>query len=173
MKIRFGIGRIAIITKRYTLKLPKVDPRQIYRDVRELAKAPDLIGFYFRDSADYDWSFRNSVTVGFSENWVEARASRVLGDAVVPTVFSFLGIFNVQRTAREHGVHYGEIVRALTPVLGRKNIFEEGHTFYGEENFGLDGGKLKLLDYGRKRVVQIVLEKRDAVRQALDGIMIR
>ncbi len=172
MEIRFGTRRVAIITKRYTFKLPKIDPREIYQDARELAKAPSLIGFYFRRSTDYDWSFRNSVTAGFSENRVEARSSGALGDVVVPTVFSFLGIFNVQRTAQEHSVPCQEIADALGSVLAKADLFEEGHTFFAAENYGLHGGKLKLLDYGRERAVQIVLGKRDAVRQVLDGLVV-
>jgi len=172
MRICQGTKRTAIITDRFTVKVARVNVRGTLRDaVSSMRRGWDLAGFQYSLSSVRD-SLAMSLT-GISENWTEGQNSKKLGDLVVPTFMS-LGVVNLQATAQDHGLSRQEIFPVLNNRVGCANgihiLTIDSHTFHPDDNYGIHQGKLKILDYGSKKAVKIMMENGERLRQGLADV---
>ena len=105
MHIVKGSNRIVFIGKKYTIKLPRIAPRQVARDA-SLATSSFFRcwkNLSIKESIKITmgmWKTTPQSIVGIKANFREWKHSRKLGISVVPTKFSFLGLFNVMDTAQ-------------------------------------------------------------------------
>jgi len=172
MRICQGTKRTAIITKRFTVKVARINVRATLRDaVSSMRRGRVLGGFQYSLSSVRDSLAMNLA--GISENWTEWQNSKKLGDLVVPTFMS-LGIVNLQATAQDHGLSRQEIIPVLNNWVGFANEIQiltiDGHTFCLPDNYGIHQEKLKILDYGSKKAVKLMMEYGAELRQGLDDV---
>jgi hypothetical protein len=161
MKIIAATTRIAIIGKWYTLKIARVPIRSAVQELIGMARD------YYHDSnlgklritlSEHQGPFR-----GIWANWREWSHSSSLGENVVPTRLSLLGIINVIDTAVSlFEMHPAKFIR---PTLGGK----DAHTFQETANYGWHRGKLKLLDYGSFNAITYLHGNAKKFRDDLDA----
>jgi len=171
MRIKRGRTRIAIVSERMTLKIPNIP----------LGKAVRKLSSELRGIAQDCWQMKQWPTkaflkvevvsrepfihfFGFTANRLEARNSVALGEMVVPTRYSFLGILNVMETATQSGIN---------PSAFAKEFRLGGHTFSHVENYGIHEGSLKLLDYGDSKAISILQLQCQSFRWELDIVYAR
>ena len=167
MHIVKGTNRVAFIGKKYTVKLPRIAPRQVVREVSLVTRS-----FFhcckklsIKESIKVTLGIWRTVpqgTAGIKANFKEWKYSKKLGSSVVPTRFSFLGLFNVMDTAKPW--HMSQ------KYLRDNSPFEHiaSHTTDNPRNFGWHDGRVKLLDYGDINIVKYLLENKALFRRQLD-----
>jgi hypothetical protein len=107
---------------------------------------------------------------GRQQNLNEARYSRQLAGLAIRTRFSFWGFLNVQDTAKPSNLKWDALLNLLVKQLDfstMDSIACFGHDFNAKTNLGLDGSKLKFLDYGNHNLIQFILRHRAIFEQAL------
>jgi hypothetical protein len=161
MKIITATTRIAIVGKWYTLKIARVPVK---------AATQELIGIardYYHDRnigklriklSEHQGPFR-----GIWANWREWSHSFSLGENVVSTRFSLLGIVNIIDTAVS--LLETHPARFIQQSLGGK----DAHTFQETANYGWHRGRLKLLDYGSLDAIRYLHENAEKFRRELDA----
>ena len=168
MRIAKGTARIAVIGDRYTVKIANIHLRLglmcLYSHGRRGAKS--LVS-YINWPIDSSASFKYHFIRGISENRREYRTSKALGDIVVPTRFSFLGILNIQETAEPHNLTPKSLWVGLRAKIGDGLKFTDAHTFSEPDNYGIHKGKLKLIDYGGETANSTMLKYQRQFREVL------
>jgi hypothetical protein len=170
MHIVKGTNRVVFIGKKYTIKVPRIAPRQVVREASLVTRS------FFRCIKDLSvkesinvsfgiWKTTSQTTAGIRANFREWKYSKKLGISVVPTRFSFLGLFNVMDTAWPWHMTQ-RYLRAHYP-------FEHisGHTTDNPHNFGWHDGRVKLLDYGDIKIIRYLLENKAIFRRQLDAFV--
>jgi hypothetical protein len=120
MRITNGTTRFVLIGKKYTVKVAKFHALRTVKELVYRARRGESINFVTEPETKKE-SFRDLFLGGMISNLRERRFSPLLGTLVVPTRFSFLGVFNVQETAASHGLDYMTIWRGLLNYLA--NLF--------------------------------------------------
>jgi len=163
MRIAKGTTRIALIGKRYTLKIPKVYGKTLLDDIKVFSRKGR-----FTTVA----KLHRLTLEGVKSNLWEFYGSLRLGEIVVPTRFSFFGIFNIQDSASPIiGFSYDEFALILKEIKSAIVIAEgTEHTIFSQKNYGFHEGKIKLIDCGNKNLIQILMRSRESFRKALDTI---
>lgn len=197
MRIVRGTARIAIVGNRYTLKLANVHLQEglasLVGKVKFEAKAavcliPDsykfgalekrslmgrgafraIINYFTRPEGRHN--FRYYFLRGLLENLREAHYSETLGEIAVPTRFSFLGAFNIQDTAQPHNLKERDLWPEFVTNVG-DDLWKDPHTFSTEEdNFGVHMGRLKLIDYGGRETIPLLLKYRAKFLESLSRL---
>ena len=93
---------------------------------------------------------------------------------LVPTIFSFFGLFNIQKfvqvpkdkTDADFWCQFNMIVR-------KKWLWHDSHAFSNFENFTIETGKVQFIDYGSKAVIGVVLQFGDLIYEKFDVTYIR
>ncbi|MDP1629100.1 MAG: hypothetical protein Q8L57_00615 [bacterium] len=92
---------------------------------------------------------------GIKENWQEFRFwRRYRLKFLAPTYFSLFGIINFQKTGRPYN---GDEVWPKLFKWNEKMAFKDAHTLGEPKNFCLIGGRIKIVDYGSRRVQEVLL----------------
>jgi hypothetical protein len=60
-------------------------------------------------------------------------------------------------------------LEGFAKLLG-ESLHEADHVFQFSDNFGVHNGRLKLIDYGGKRTVQLILGHREKIVEAFDEL---
>ncbi len=167
MQIKKGQGRIALVGEKITLKFPKFHPLLLIKHLYE-AKKDGRFFNYIKSKEEYPGSFKSHFR-GWLENRRESRLSQEVSDNIVPTRFSLFGIFNIQDTASDVNIPYGMVYTELSNLIGQNLVFEHGdHTLPGKSNFGLHEGKIKLRDYGERKLPVILKQYGEQLSQVLE-----
>ena len=169
MRIASGSARMVVVGKRYAVKVANINFSNAIKDFRWRVRKRLPLKIYFSRPPEVLGGIQYHLLRGICENRREARFSKILGDIVVPTRFSFLGIFNVQETAGPHnldGIH--DIFMGLVGRIGA--VQKDRHTFAHGNNFGIHDGRLKIIDYGSKEACSVLLLHAREFRSALDVV---
>ena len=163
MRVLKGTTRIALIGNKYTIKLPRVYSKTLLADIKTLGEKGKLIPLFRL----YGLIFR-----GIKSNFWEFYGSLKLGDIVMPTRFSFFGIFNIQDTATSiEGFSHDEFSIISQEIKDAMAIAEgTEHTIFSQKNYGFHQGKIKLIDCGNKNIIEVLMQSKDSFRRALDTI---
>jgi hypothetical protein len=108
---------------------------------------------------------RSESFAGIRANILEKRFSAKLGDLVVPTRFSLFGLINVMDAAAPSGIPAGLIAKTMpfSPL--------EGYQVDSADNFGIHGGRLKLLNYGGIGLISYLIGNKALFRSQLDAFV--
>ncbi len=162
MRIAYGETRVAIVSKRTTIKLPRIHIKMLRQDIKHLWS-----GGYERPCAG---QAPYKSLEGVWSNRFENKWSKKLYEAVVPTRFSVFGAVNIQDTALPIQAFSKNELSFIRNQLTDKIFFSEIHTLSFAENYGMHNGKIKLLDYGSKILAQWIFDHLDLFRNTLDAI---
>ena len=170
MRVAVGTARIAFIGESHTLKIPRIYPIEGTKQLIRVAKEGiSIIKRELKYHIDAPGTFKYLLLRGIQENRREYRLSQRLQGLVVPTRFSFLGIFNIQATAKPHNLTVKELYDGVVKKLG-SNIWKDNHLFTDVNNFGIYKGQLKLIDYGGIKSEEFLLEYRRLIGESLDEL---
>jgi len=109
----------------------------------------------------YGWElgyrgFRNSLINGLASNWIEFLLYVKTGSPFLqPTYFSLFGLLNIQRYGNPCSLRAVDLWCQLCALTENK-VWDDGHHFSNPKNFTLDGGSLRMLDYGSSRTFRVV-----------------
>lgn len=100
---------------------------------------------------------RPYMFAGMWANWNEYRFYAATRNPFVwPTIFSFFGLFNIQRIGNACGYTSHEVWNALFEQAGN-DLFADNHCFDNASNFCVSKeGKLRLLDYASEGSQKVV-----------------
>lgn len=172
MKIAKGTSRIAISCENYTAKLPRFHPdalRILPTRLKEFFDIYHLKGEFLRKyflNPEDENAFQKEQIRGLLANLRESKWSKALGNLVVPTRYSFLGLVNIQETAKVPQLPENELRKLARTLRGNP----DPHTFHEPGNYGLHDGQLKLLDYGEYGVAQFLFDNRQRVETFLRAL---
>ncbi len=171
IKVHSGTSRIAFVGPRYTIKLSKLHLRTAIKKTAYVIRHEKLdlsqkISFFIlpnRIKGTYVHSLRKILFSGIRSNINEMRTSRSLKTLVAPTVFSLLGIMNIQSTARPLRSNTRDfkypvftLVDWFYEKINAKLVKDCAHVFASSRNFGMLDGKFVLIDYGDKSVTKMI-----------------
>jgi len=176
MRIVAGTKRLAIVGNTYTVKVPNpsvgvfikktataVFEEQILSRTRSKEKR-EIFQFI-------QYMFSQCITADWEKNCIEYKRSSEYGELAVPTLFSFLGLLNIQETAQPFsGQPFFTVIEALVVEFGYSaHIAPFGHAL-ASGNFGFHHGKLKFVDYGNEALAVVVSRHRDTFEKVLASL---
>lgn len=113
------------------------------------------IRFLLTSPIDVHLGWPKRLFFGIACNWGEFSLSCRRGNPFLqPTYFSLLGLFNVQKMAQPCQICYDTLWCQLYDLTNGE-IWQDHHHFENPENFCLEDGKLKILDYGSPKTQKI------------------
>lgn len=121
-------------------------------------------------SADNEvcWGYRRALFYGIIVNWREFLFfRRERSSFLLPTYFSFFGLFNVQK-AGESCLISGMDLWLQFLEFTERGVLEAGHHFQNPENFCINNGELKILDYGDKNTQLVVTKYGKKIQESFD-----
>lgn len=163
MEIKSGHYKTVFILEKIVIKFPRIRFKDAFLASKRLNSKGRLfdhlikIRNYKAINTDYA-SIQVYLFRAIIENFFElVFYKKYKFNFLVPTYYSFFGLFTIQKKVKQYNSYRGEHWIKLVKVLDN-DIYRGGHTFMAEENYGFDEGKLKILDYGDKRVRDVLLE---------------
>lgn len=96
---------------------------------------------------------------GIMANYHERQFyKRTKNPFVMPTYFSFFGLFNIQKRGKKIDFWdmYGIWGYVYHNSQNPNQPFCDGHTLADPKNYCTDNGKLKLVDYGNRQVAEFL-----------------
>jgi hypothetical protein len=160
VEIKRGHYRIVLVFKNFVIKFPRI----YFWSAIRIAIWAHYRGKEARSMVWKISNYNHELTIpkfllkGIIDNWHECLYFKKTRSAfLVPTYFTFFGLFNIQARALPWDYnnlnHYG-----LLYDLTRGEVSKCGHDFEDEKNFGIHKNRLKMLDYGSEKT-QKILEK--------------
>ena len=170
MRIKKGSSKVAFVGDKLTYKIPYFSPKAlkaIPEDIYVCWKVGKWRGLieYFMDERDYI-CFKQRILSGWLQNLREGRLSKLLGDLVVTTHFSLLGLLNIQGTAKSIDFDTATLREAIKSEI--QDSIQDAHTFLVPHNYGWHNDRVKLLDYGAKDVREFIFKYRSNFQRTLD-----
>ncbi len=103
---------------------------------------------------------------GFMANWNEfIFFVKTRNKFLLPTYFSFFGLINIQKKGNVLNWKDGDFFVFLQNNSKIKDqIFVDAHSFDNPQNFYLDNGKLKMIDYGSRHCRSFILENWEQIQ---------
>lgn len=157
MEIKKGTSRIVFIFPRlgFVVKVARIYPRKGFRAIWPYIwtkkRTPYLREAVFSWTEDYLGSFRFWLFRGLRDNWMERSfyKSSPCRDFLQPTVFSLLGLANIQFYG---GVFSEELFDSCLwgqiLSLSECEVMDDDHHFSESRNFCVVDGSLRMVDYG-------------------------
>jgi hypothetical protein len=152
-KILKEIGRKEYFRNKREIKAERIKDKQQYeKDRLEKEKATQM-----RIPIIKRYEMHGSMALclfgGIMANYQEWRFYRKTKNIfVMPTYFSFFGLFNIQKRGKK--IDFWDRVGAWhyihNNIENHQQPFCDGHTLANIENFCLDNGHLKIVDYGSR-----------------------
>ncbi|MFA6273920.1 MAG: hypothetical protein WC662_02055 [Candidatus Paceibacterota bacterium] len=106
-------------------------------------------------------TWQNCLFNGLMSNWKEFRFhQKTKMPSTLPTFFSFLGLFNIQKRGIELTIDHDKWWSILTNLLENPDDARRaGHTLLNPKNFCQnENGKVQILDYGERRTQEFLLK---------------
>jgi len=110
----------------------------------------------FKSTVYSEISLRQWIFRGIVENWQEFwfyQKTRNL--FCVPTYFSFLGLFNIQKLGSEPKININDLHYQFVIFTNNE---ARGHHYDNNGNFSYQNRKLQILDYGSPKVQKVIIE---------------
>jgi len=104
--------------------------------------------------------YKDMLFGGIVTNWREFVFFRKTKNPFLqPTHFSFFGIFNIQKMGEPCSIDSYDLIHQVCLITNYKvAVVDDCHHFSNSENFCLDDGKLKILDYGSRKTHEVIIE---------------
>ncbi|EKD24215.1 MAG: hypothetical protein ACD_81C00080G0002 [uncultured bacterium] len=165
-----GTSRAVLISERlpFVIKLPlirlSVLPRTFasLRDAAEWRAAWYCIKRPFGSKLSMRWRLFSGIWANWMEFWCYVTTQNSF---LQPTYFSLLGFINIQKKGTPVGMEYLHFSVQMENLIGSMVFYEDYHHFSKGTNFCIDGGKLKILDYGSSCTGGIVLKSGASIQK--------
>ncbi|MEK7072613.1 MAG: hypothetical protein AAB969_03515, partial [Patescibacteria group bacterium] len=146
MEIKSGNYRIVIIIGHLAIKFPVIHLRSGIKSLIHEIKRGRFLKYYKNDILYWGCS-KSYLFDGIICNWQEYRFYRQTKLAILmPTYFSFFGLFNIQKRGQILDIYDGDLFSQLYNLTNGE-IFDDGHAFGNHKNFCIESGKLVMIDY--------------------------
>lgn len=111
-------------------------------------------------------AFNVFVLGGLMANWNEFIFwLKTRNKFLLPTYFSFFGLINIQKKGEVLIWEEGDFFVFLQRNSKEKDqVFVDSHSFDNPQNFCIDNGKLKMIDYGSRHCRSFVVENWEQIQ---------
>ncbi len=149
MFIKKGNYRIVIVIGSLVIKLPRIRLKSGIKCLMHEIKHGRCLKYYRNDVLYYTCSKTNFFG-GVISNWQEYRFYQSTKlPILMPTYFSFFGLFNIQKRGQILESNRKDIFQQLYDLTNGE-VFDDSHAFENPANFCLENGKLVMIDYSKK-----------------------
>ncbi|NCN07718.1 hypothetical protein GW933_03415 [Candidatus Falkowbacteria bacterium] len=149
MVIKKGNYRIVIVIGSLVIKLPRVRLKSAIQCLIFEIKH-GLISKYYSNAILYAPSSKTNLFGGIISNWQEYQFyHQTKLPILMPTYFSFFGLFNIQKRGKLLDVNRKDLFQQLYDLTNGE-VFDDSHAFANPANFCLQNGKLVMIDYSKK-----------------------
>jgi len=156
-----------------TIKLPIVHLRKaiglfvyfiVHLDLRQV-----YVNVVFPIDSEDIATFKSLAFGGIVANWREFMFFlRTWNPLLQPTYFSLLGLINVQKASVLILARQDDF-RTQLCELTQDEAYDDPHHFFNPDNYCLDGGaRLRILDYGSKRVRRVITKYGKKISESFD-----
>lgn len=166
MKIAKGNYRIVIVANRFVIKLARIRFKSGIKCMIHEIKHGRFLKYY-KDDTLYHACSKTNFFGGIISNWQEYRFYRQTKlPILMPTYFSFFGLFNIQKRGLILDMSYRDLWPQLY-TLTNGEVFDDSHAFENPANFCLENGKLVMIDYS-KRARNVLIKYGEKIQQEFD-----
>jgi len=163
MKIAIGTSRIVLIFKTFIIKFPIIRLRKAIKlALRSFAK--NQLGHTLR-RGNYQMfgTIQFFLFRGIFENWIELIFYKKTHlKLLLPTHYSFFGLFNIMEKGNKVKMDDIDFWAQLYYFTDGK-VFVSAHTFHNLNNFCVKDGKLKIADYGARKIHPVLKKYGDKI----------
>lgn len=143
------------LKKHYLKKL--TEKEQFLKDEKEfIARKSKQLSLKVLPKRAYEtFGIRYSLFGGIMANWNEYLFyQKTRNPFLMPTYFSLFGLINIQKKSRkiDFWSHEDVWLYVCRNSINENQPFCDSHSFDEIENFGLDGDKLRMHDYGSRHI---------------------
>jgi hypothetical protein len=118
--------------------------------------------------SDCTYGYKNWLFGGIMANWREfVFFHKTKHPFLLPTRFSFFGLFNIQTAGEPCLIKYVDLWCQLYELTDGK-VFADSHHFENPNNFCFNGGVLRMLDYGSKRTHKVIADFGEKILKSFD-----
>lgn len=153
----------------FVIKFPIVKLTEVLSDIRINIKRRSfgVIRIFFKSKIDNDFGYKNKLFYGIWSNWLEFYLWVKTRNALLhPTYFSFFGLFNIQKYGKPLTYEEGDEVGMVVARLSNDENQFCGHGFERPDNYTFVNGKLRMIDYGGRRLWPVILKYGHEIAQA-------
>ena len=146
MDIKKGNYRIVIVANSFVIKLARIRFKSGIKCMIHEIKNGRFLKYYQNDIL-YHTCSKTNFFGGIISNWQEYRFYRQTKlPILMPTYFSFFGIFNIQKRGQILDMSYGDLWHQPYNLTNGE-VFDDSHAFGNHKNFCIESGKLVMIDY--------------------------
>lgn len=164
MNIQKGSRRIVFVFPAlgFVIKLPRIFIGTVLRhtfnafNIKEIRKSSKRIYREFKYPMEVRGLNRDLLCKGLYDNWHEYLFYRETYHVfVLPTYFSLFGLLNIQKYGKQQEMSLGFIFGQFKRITDEEVVID-GHHFIEWKNFCIEGGKIKILDYGSVKTQYLI-----------------
>lgn len=123
------------------------------------AGAFGVISIWLTTRVSNPYGYAHKLLYGIWANWLEFYLwIKTRHSLLHPTYFSFFGLFNIQKYGKPLTHEEGDEVGMVVVRLSNAESQFCGHGFERPENYTFVDGKLKMIDYGGKKLWPVILK---------------
>lgn len=163
MEIKQGTTRLVFVfpTLGFVIKFPMTSPIEWLKDLAHLLSYGGwkrLKSNWLEFDSETTRSQRWLLFRGLLANWNEYKFyQQTHHPFLMPTIFSLLGLFNIQITGKPCEVWEYDLWGQLYQ-LTQGRVFDDPHLFSNPDNFCFVAGKLRIRDYASSRGQGVIRE---------------
>ena len=158
MDIKKGQDRIVIIfpALKIVVKLPVVHLIMAIKNFWRFSKKWDIFKKYLTFPVETLTGLKGLLFRGFYSNWNEFWFHLKTHNLFLqPTYFSLFGLLNIQKYDEPCRLDDDNLWHQFIEIAGN-SISQDPHHFYNHINFCVHKQKLRMLDYGSRKVCDII-----------------
>lgn len=152
MYISRGMSRTVVVFDKFVLKFPRIYFFRFLTNIFRFIKMGCFLKSWKWSIYSFGGAPRRLLFKGINDNWLEFYYYRKLKSPFLqPTYFSLFGFVNVQKTGKKPSVE-GRNLWCQLHEITNGGVWADSHTFTNPNNFCEENGRLKMLDYGNRRI---------------------
>jgi hypothetical protein len=156
MKIRYGDYRYVLVFQNFVVKFPRIYLLNAIKNVWIQIKRRQLRWYLKKFKYGSSFSVLRMLFKGILDNWQECLFyKKTHYGFLMPTYYSFFGLVNIQARGQswdQEDLHYRNLLSEIT----NDDVYDDAHGFLHANNYGFHFGRLKMFDYGGRRVIKVI-----------------
>jgi hypothetical protein len=168
MLVKRGTTRTVILFESVAVKLPRIQLVRAFRLLNQHRKAGRLLECLRLNAACFH-SPQHLMFKGILDNWQEFRFyQRTRSAFLMPTYLSLLGFMNIQKSGKMPASITENALWGQLRDITKAACWADSHAFSNPNNFCVEDGHLKMVDYAGVRAQNVIERYGDRIFQEFD-----